>query len=1049
MAGKDKIDTTGVVAAPLSSSVLLTPRLREALENFRDSFWSLKIAEGALWSLGGVMACFLASFVCDRFLDTPAVFRWGLLAVAITMPLGIFPLFWYRWVWRRRSLRDSARALRQRLPRLGDEVLGLVELAQGDSQGHSPRLISAAMAQVEERIEGQDFSNLLVKNRRRALSRATLGIACLTGVLFGLAPDAARSSLIRWVSPWKEVPRYTFAQLHPLPAHHVVPFAEAFSITVTLRPTSPWHPAQGSLWSPEGNRILTQREEDSYIFPIPPMKEDTVLAYRVGDAYAQILIQPKLRPELHSLSAKMRLPDYLRYAEDPISPIRGDSFVALEGAEITLQGATSSELTSMEVEEGPSQITFQKEKFSLALPPLSAPLSLRLSWQDVHGLKARVPLSLQVSPIPDQAPEVYAHLVNKNRMVIVSEAVAFDLSASDDFGLRSMGLEWRSLDNPGKKRRDGEDPEKPEEAALRGEKLVAAGEPEKTSLQTRALFSAEREGLPPGAYEVRAFAIDFLPGRERSYSPSFALRILSPQEHARWIGEEFGKWLRITRESYEREQQMYDTNRVLQDQSAAELDQPESRHQIHAQSASEAANSQRLDALVSAGRDLIDEATKNREFNANQLDDWARTMSQLEEIARDDMPQVAKQLQNSAQAANGEKTTSPTDRTSAQESLDRAVEEQEKLLEKFAEATQQLQEVLADLEASTFVKRLKAAAQAQTEQGKALATTLFQSFGLVGNRALQKDRDVHASVADAEEVQSRFVRDILVDLEAYHQHKPDPVLKAVLDQMKIGSVVSSLEGIAALVHQNQTGRAMAACEFWADTLDRWAEELVAAVAPSQSGEDEQQEDKEGLPPDLVLRIMRSLRHEMQIRDETRETESARPGLSTDRYQEKVAQIEESQAQVREQIDEVVDAITEISKEGSFSDEQQLLETVSDFMRRSSAVLMRPDTGNEALAYQTEAIELLLQSKRQQSSSSSSSGDSQDPNQSPPPAGSGGGKRGGLSDIGPQDKAASPAVLEKRGSDPTSGRAGRELPDEFRRGLDLYFNKIDSASPPKP
>ncbi len=50
----------------------------------------------------------------------------------------------------------------------------------------------------------------------------------------------------------------------------------------------------------------------------------------------------------------------------------------------------------------------------------------------------------------------------------------------------------------------------------------------------------------------------------------------------------------------------------------------------------------------------------------------------------------------------------------------------------------------------------------------------------------------------------------------------------------------------------------------------------------------------------------------------------------------------------------------------FGKEVQLLSLVSDIMRQAHAVLLRPDTGPEAIAFETEVIELLLQSKRQQS-----------------------------------------------------------------------------------
>ena len=111
------------------------------------------------------------------------------------------------------------------------------------------------------------------------------------------------------------------------------------------------------------------------------------------------------------------------------------------------------------------------------------------------------------------------------------------------------------------------------------------------------------------------------------------------------------------------------------------------------------------------------------------------------------------------------------------------------------------------------------------------------------------------------------------------------------------------------------------------------------------------------------------------------------------------------------------------------------------MRQSHAVLARPDTGAEAIAAQTEAIELLLQAKRQQSSGGGGGGSS--------PGNSGtadGGKGSSLSDIGPGGSDRDAPASTKREVEQSTGKTCKELPEEFRRGLDSYFNKLESNLP---
>jgi hypothetical protein len=107
------------------------------------------------------------------------------------------------------------------------------------------------------------------------------------------------------------------------------------------------------------------------------------------------------------------------------------------------------------------------------------------------------------------------------------------------------------------------------------------------------------------------------------------------------------------------------------------------------------------------------------------------------------------------------------------------------------------------------------------------------------------------------------------------------------------------------------------------------------------------------------------------------------------------------------------------------------------MDEAGTILDKPDTGAPAIAAETEAIELLLQAKR--------------PN---PKGGGGGGSNPGgggtaastslaaLADLGEGDDAAT--NVEARPVGQSTGKAGRELPEEFKTGLDAYFNKLEEA-----
>jgi hypothetical protein len=101
------------------------------------------------------------------------------------------------------------------------------------------------------------------------------------------------------------------------------------------------------------------------------------------------------------------------------------------------------------------------------------------------------------------------------------------------------------------------------------------------------------------------------------------------------------------------------------------------------------------------------------------------------------------------------------------------------------------------------------------------------------------------------------------------------------------------------------------------------------------------------------------------------------------------------------------------------------------------VLGRPDTGSEAIAAETEAIELLLQSKKIN-----------------PRGGGGGGSSPGGGGTGTTNDSALALIgtglnekelREDRGVVQTTGVSGNTLPEEFRAGLDEYFNQLERGA----
>ena len=190
-----------------------------------------------------------------------------------------------------------------------------------------------------------------------------------------------------------------------------------------------------------------------------------------------------------------------------------------------------------------------------------------------------------------------------------------------------------------------------------------------------------------------------------------------------------------------------------------------------------------------------------------------------------------------------------------------------------------------------------------------------------------------------------------------------------------------------------------------------------------------------MPPSIVLEVLQILEAEINLREETRVAEQARPALPAEEHKQQASKLSGTQAELRVRIEKVIERIRELpDAETAFGKEIKLLGMVSEVMNEATEILARSDTGRPAIAAETEAIELLLQSKRINPRGGGGGGSN--------PGGGGGGttQDSALSLVG--TGANDKEVREDRGVSQATGDAGPSLPEEFRAGLDEYFNRLE-------
>jgi hypothetical protein len=193
-----------------------------------------------------------------------------------------------------------------------------------------------------------------------------------------------------------------------------------------------------------------------------------------------------------------------------------------------------------------------------------------------------------------------------------------------------------------------------------------------------------------------------------------------------------------------------------------------------------------------------------------------------------------------------------------------------------------------------------------------------------------------------------------------------------------------------------------------------------------------------LPPSIVLEVLQILEGEVNLREETRVAEQSRPAVAAKDHEQQSEKLSGTQKGLEERIDKVTQRIRDLPDgESEFTYEINLLGQVGEVMSESAALLASHHTGRQTIAAETEAIELLLQSRRINPRGGGGGGAN--------PGGGGGGKTldSALALLGAG--ANEKEVREDHGVSQSTGDSGPTLPEEFRSGLDEYFNRLERPS----
>jgi len=368
--------------------------------------------------------------------------------------------------------------------------------------------------------------------------------------------------------------------------------------------------------------------------------------------------------------------------------------------------------------------------------------------------------------------------------------------------------------------------------------------------------------------------------------------------------------------------------------------------------------------------------------------------------------------------------------------------------------------VLANLEGSTLMKRLKAESRRQYDIAGRLDQHIEEAFGTtvvkpphfelapeaaqmiqqhpeyadaIRGEATSGPADEYRKLSGRVETSIENISYIMDDMAAYFDRRRMVQFKVVLDDMRKQDILGGLRQLSDDLPREQ-GLSISQGEYWSDTLDRWAEDLVD---PACSGACPGCRSKGSLPPSIVLEVLQILEGEVNLREETRVAEQARAAIAAEKHHGEAKRLSAAQYGLDERVVKVVERIRQLPDgDADFAKEIALLGQVSNVMQDATGILAASDTGPPAVAAETEAIELLLRSKRINPKGGGGGGAD--------PGGGGGGttQDSALALLGPGVNQKE--VRETQQAEPAVGETGPVWPEEYRAGLDQYFSRISES-----
>jgi hypothetical protein len=460
-------------------------------------------------------------------------------------------------------------------------------------------------------------------------------------------------------------------------------------------------------------------------------------------------------------------------------------------------------------------------------------------------------------------------------------------------------------------------------------------------------------------------------------------------------------------------------------------------------------NSLTLENLSREGMETLREALKNPIFKEQALQEWSKTLQQMQQLSQQQMKQAGQNLKSAQQNSNSPK--------SQQKNLADAKQQEKEALDELQKIQGKVNKGLDDLQALSLSERLRKLSGTETEIGGELKKIIPEVIGLTPKELPDRFKRVGSKLANTQDDAHQETKKLQAEINRFFERTQKTNYGTVSKEMTEARAADEMNQMREFIQENVAMEASRNLAIWSKRFNDWADKLQPPESASQSGGGGQGQgggDQMNMTKTLIA-LLRLREKELNLHSQTRLLEEQRSNMKN--YADRAKEILENHKGVSSGLKEIEQANQIPMLEQPYKEALGALGKAEDFLKVPQTGKPTADAQLKSIELLTDAINLINeQAKRNPPpQNGQSESESQDmaflmqmmaPGMgSKPGMPMGGGNTSG----GSTDRASNTHTGDARGQageqrdvKKASGAAGMAVPSEFRETLENYFKALE-------